>query len=72
MAERDWLSSYRSADTIGYALDRTALRLRRQPNTLPGAVEELRAAYAHFEGEFFDFFPDAQALTSGTISYRIF
>lgn len=60
MCKHDWLTSYRSAETIGYALDRMSLRLRRQPNALPGALEELHGAYAQFESDFFEFFPDAQ------------
>lgn len=64
MRTHDWLTSYRSAETIGYALDRMSQRLRRQPNALPGALEELRGAYAQFEGDFFEFFPDAQAFAA--------
>ena len=60
MRTHDWLSSYRSAETIGYALDRMSLRLRHQPNALLGAVEELNGAYAQFEDDFLEFFPDAQ------------
>ncbi len=64
MRRHDWLTSYRSAETIGYALDRMSQRLRRQPNALPGALEELRGSYAQFEGDFFEFFPDAQAFAA--------
>ena len=31
---------------------------------LPGALEELRAAYAQFEADFLEFFPDAQAFSA--------
>ncbi|OIQ97631.1 acyl carrier protein phosphodiesterase [mine drainage metagenome] len=64
MRRHDWLVSYRSAKTVGYALDRMALRLRRQPNALPGALEELHGAYAQFEADFLAFFPDALAFSA--------
>jgi len=64
MRTNDWLSSYRSEKTIGYALDRMSLRLRRQPNALLGALEELSGAYAQFESDFLEFFPDAQAFSA--------
>ncbi len=64
MRTKDWLSSYRSAETIGYALDRMSLRLRRQPNALLGALEELNSAYTQFEGDFLEFFPDAQKFSA--------
>jgi acyl carrier protein phosphodiesterase len=59
MREADWLASYRSPDAIAIALDRMAMRLRRA-NPLPGAGEELRAGYAGFEADFFDFIVDAE------------
>jgi len=64
MRTHHWLTSYRSAETIGYALDRMSQRLRRQPNALPGALEELRGAYSQFEGDFLEFFPDAQVFAA--------
>ena len=67
MRRHDWLVSYRSAETIGYALDRMSLRLRRQPNALPGALEELRGAYTQFEADFFEFFPEAQAFFAARV-----
>ena len=60
MRADDWLASYRDAETIGYALDRMALRIRRD-NPLPGAGEELLADYAGFEADFRAFLPDARA-----------
>lgn len=59
MRETDWLASYRSPEAIAIALDRMALRLRRA-NPLAGAGEELGAAYAQFEADFFDFIGDAE------------
>jgi len=59
MRETDWLASYRSPEAIAIALDRMALRLRRA-NPLAGAGEELGAAYALFEADFFDFIGDAE------------
>ncbi|HUW36821.1 MAG TPA: ACP phosphodiesterase [Rhodocyclaceae bacterium] len=64
MRRHDWLVSYRSAEIVGYALDRMSLRLRRQPNALPGALEELRGSYPQFEADFLEFFPDAQAFSA--------
>jgi len=63
MRDTDWLASYRSPDAIAIALDRMALRLRRA-NPLPGAGEELGAAYAGFEADFFDFIGDAERFTA--------
>ena len=45
MRAQDWLTSYRSAEAVGHALDRMSQRrLRRQPNTLTGALAELQGA----------------------------
>ena len=63
MRETDWLASYRSPEAIAIALDRMALRLRRA-NPLAGAGEELGAAYALFEADFFDFIGDAERFTA--------
>lgn len=60
MRESDWLGSYRSAETTALALDRMALRLRRA-NPLTGSGAELRADYAGFEADFFEFIVAAQA-----------
>ncbi len=59
MQADDWLSSYRSLDVIGTALDRMAVKRLTRPNTLAGAATELRANYTGFEEDFFAFFPDA-------------
>lgn len=59
MRESDWLGSYRSADIIAMALDRMAMRLRRE-NPLSGSGAELCADYAGFEADFFEFIAAAQ------------
>lgn len=59
MREADWLASYRSADVTSHALDRIALRLKRE-NTLAGGGEDLAADYAGYESDFFTFIADAQ------------
>lgn len=64
MAEHDWLSSYREADSITLALDRMAEFRLRQPNPLAGAGEELRQHYAGFESDFLAFMPDAAAFAA--------
>ncbi|NMG77086.1 ACP phosphodiesterase [Aromatoleum diolicum] len=63
MRESNWLCSYRSEDVIEMALDRMALRLRRD-NPLTGSGAELRADYAGFETDFFEFIAAAQAFAA--------
>ncbi len=60
MARQDWLVSYREVDAIGDALDRMGRRLTRG-NALLGSQEELETAYAGFEQDFRDFFPQVAA-----------
>lgn len=60
MRESDWLGSYRSEDVIAMALDRMAMRLRRE-NPLTGSGAELLVDYAGFEADFFEFIAAAQA-----------
>jgi len=67
MHAADWLSNYRSLDAIGIALDRMSVRRLTRPNTLVGAVAELRENYAGFEEDFFAFLPDAQRYCAETI-----
>ncbi len=69
MRESDWLASYRSAESVAYALDRMARRLRRE-NTLPGAGEELLGGYAGFEADFFDFIDDARRFAAAERAVR--
>lgn len=70
MRAHDWLGSYRDAAVVALALDRMAeLRLRR-PNPLAGAGEELLAAYAGLEADFFEFLPDARAFALSVVRQR--
>ena len=59
MAAHDWLSSYREVDTIVYALDRIAGRLRR-PEAFLGCGEALRGDYAGFAADAAHFLADAR------------
>ena len=70
MRTDDWLTSYRSLDTIGYALDRLSQRLRRQPNPLRGAAEELQNDYGAFERDFLAFFPEAVGYAAASTPAR--
>lgn len=58
MREDDWLASYRSAETVAFALDRMAHRLSR-PELLLGGGAELEIHYAGFEADFLEFIADA-------------
>lgn len=70
MRDADWLASYRSAATIELALDRMALRLRRA-NPLTGAGAELRADYAGFEADFFEFIAAAESFAAHCRTQRL-
>lgn len=61
MQAQDWLSSYRSQEAVGGALDRMAEKRLTRPNSLAGSAEELGIGYREFEQDFLCFFPDAQA-----------
>ncbi len=65
MAEHDWLASYREVDTIVYALDRIASRLKR-PAPFLGCGEVLRTHYAGFGEDAAAFLSDAQAFAMRT------
>ncbi len=58
MREDDWLASYRSTETVAFALDRMARRLSR-PELLLGGGAELDVHYTGLEGDFFAFADDA-------------
>lgn len=60
MRDQDWMSSYRSIETIGLALDRMAQGRLTRPNTLAGSALELVARYDDFERDFRAFLPDAR------------
>lgn len=69
MRESDWLASYRSEESIALALDRIAMRLRRE-NALTGSGEELLEDYAGFEEDFFEFIAEAEAFAAGCRALR--
>lgn len=56
MMEDNWLGSYRSLDTIGFALDRVASRIRF-PNRFAGIIDEIREHDDELEARFLAFFP---------------
>ena len=60
MRRDDWLASYREVASVSFALDRMGERRLRPGNLLAGSGTELEAAYAGFERDFLEFFPDAQ------------
>ncbi len=68
MRETDWLSSYRSIEATGRALDRIAAHRLRRPNPLAGAIAELGGAYEDFASDFAAFIGDAQCYARQTLS----
>jgi acyl carrier protein phosphodiesterase len=68
MRETDWLSSYRSIEATGRALDRIATHRLARPNPLAGAIAELVGAYAGFESDFEVFIGDAQCYARQTLA----
>lgn len=64
MRANDWLSSYRSVEAVGRALDRMAERRLTRPNPLAGSAAELEARYREFEGDFLAFFPEVLAFAA--------
>ncbi len=61
MIEEDWLGSYRHLDAIGLTLDRISKRLERRlnrPNSMHGAIEEVKSKYGDLEANFESFFPE--------------
>ncbi len=59
MRRDDWLASYRELASVSFALDRMGEKRLRPGNRLAGSGAELEAAYAGFERDFLEFFPDA-------------
>lgn len=57
IARDDWFGHYRDLESIGYALDRVAQRIRF-PNGFAGAIEEIRHHDAELEERFLHFFSD--------------
>ena len=70
MRAHDWLASYQDAAVVALALDRMAEFRLRRPNPLAGAGDELLAAYAGLEADFFEFLPDALAFARGLAQAR--
>lgn len=70
MRDQDWMSSYRSVDVIGVALNRMAERRLTRPNPLAGGAVELEAGYREFERDFLAFFPDAQAFAGAFLTAK--
>lgn len=62
MRDEDWLTSYRSLNSVVMALDAMAGRMRRDGG-LEGAGEELDSHYGEFETDFFEFIGDALQFT---------
>ncbi len=57
MIEDDWLSSYESLETVNFALNRIAGRIRFR-HRFDDPIEEIRPNYQHFEAAFLSLFPD--------------
>lgn len=62
MIEQDWLGSYQDLDTVGYALDRIATRIRFV-NEFGGVIEEVRRHDNELEQRFLKFFPELLAFS---------
>lgn len=56
----DWLTSYKELDTVGYALDRIAERIRF-PHQFFGIIEDIHTHEEELEALFLSFFPDLKA-----------
>ncbi|TRX55849.1 ACP phosphodiesterase [Thalassomonas sp. M1454] len=59
MASQNWLSSYKSIDVTGQAIDSLSKRIRFK-NNLAGAIVEVKANYDEYEHVFLEFFPQLQ------------
>lgn len=57
MIVHDWFTAYQDLDTIGYALDRIAGRIRFK-NQFAGIIDEIREHDGELEQRFLKFFPD--------------
>ena len=60
MVQDDWLGSYKNIDTIGLALNAISKRLSRFEKAKPmkDGLDDIKANYEEFEGNFIEFFPD--------------
>lgn len=61
MVGHDWFGAYEDFDSVGYALDRVADRVRF-PNQFAGIIEEIREHDAELETRFLRFFPELQSI----------
>lgn len=59
MVSNDWFGAYDSLDSIGYALDRVAGRVRFR-NSFAGMIDEIRFHHRELETHFLNFFPELQ------------
>ncbi len=59
MIENDWISSYAELDSVGFALDRIASRIRFR-NNFTNALPEIETHYVALEQGFLRFFPDLE------------
>lgn len=59
MVANDWFGAYADLDSIGYALDRVAGRVRF-PNQFAGIIDEIRENAEELEANFLVFFPELQ------------
>ncbi len=59
MVWHDWFGAYKDLESIGYALDRVADRIRF-PNSFAGIITEIRSNHDALEQRFLSFFPDLQ------------
>jgi acyl carrier protein phosphodiesterase len=59
MVQNDWFGGYKDLNTVGYALDRVARRIRFK-NHFEGIIDEIRTHDAELEARFLSFFPDLQ------------
>ena len=63
MVERDWLGSYQELPRVGRAIDGVGTRVRGG-EAMQGAIEDVQADYAAFQGDFDAFFPELAAFVS--------
>tara|TARA_R110000868_G_scaffold407895_1_gene689834 strand:- start:10695 stop:11270 length:576 start_codon:yes stop_codon:yes gene_type:complete len=59
MVWHDWFGAYRDLQSVGYALDRVAGRIRF-PNNFAGIIIEIRGNETELEQHFLSFFPNLQ------------
>lgn len=60
IVRHDWFRSYQDLDSIGFALDRVASRIRFR-HSFDGIIDEIRTYDLELEAHFLSFFPELQA-----------